>query len=174
MRLCGKIWWSLTGHRRQYNTAHALCMLGSYGYNHTLRMPYNTYCFFTATVVTRAGLDFFTPTLTVLFYWVCWFWRSELTLFLASPIQTDQICMSGCVCPVEWHEQNIRSGILKSVHWLTIVFCRAPELTLTVFLHSVNCFTGEYVNTNGYFTLGTNWFENTALVYILEDHQGSK
>jgi hypothetical protein len=27
MRLCGKIWYSQTGHRWQYNTAHALCML---------------------------------------------------------------------------------------------------------------------------------------------------
>jgi hypothetical protein len=24
---CGKIWYSQTGHRWQYNTAHALCML---------------------------------------------------------------------------------------------------------------------------------------------------
>ena len=29
---------SRTGHRRQYNTGHALCMLGNYGYKDTLRM----------------------------------------------------------------------------------------------------------------------------------------
>jgi hypothetical protein len=27
MRLCGKMWYSQTHHRRQYNTTHALCML---------------------------------------------------------------------------------------------------------------------------------------------------
>jgi hypothetical protein len=27
MRQCGKIWYSQTGHRWQYNMAHALCML---------------------------------------------------------------------------------------------------------------------------------------------------
>jgi hypothetical protein len=47
-----KIWYSQTGHRWQYNTAHALCVLDNYGYRHTLRMC-NTYCFSTATVVTR-------------------------------------------------------------------------------------------------------------------------
>jgi hypothetical protein len=50
MRQCGKIWYSRTGHRWQYNTAHALCMLdntstcrlavylGSYW--HTLTAPH--------------------------------------------------------------------------------------------------------------------------------------
>jgi hypothetical protein len=38
MRWCGKIWWSLTVHRRQYSTAHALCKLDNYGYSHTHRI----------------------------------------------------------------------------------------------------------------------------------------
>jgi len=29
MRKCGKILWSRAGHRWQYNTAHALCMLAT-------------------------------------------------------------------------------------------------------------------------------------------------
>ena len=37
-RQCAKIWYSQTGHRRQYNTAHALCMLGNKVYRHTLRI----------------------------------------------------------------------------------------------------------------------------------------
>jgi hypothetical protein len=44
-----------TGNRWQYNTAHALCMLVNLVYRHTLRMC-NTYCFSTATVVTRKRL----------------------------------------------------------------------------------------------------------------------
>jgi hypothetical protein len=47
---CGKIWWWQTGHRWQYNTAHALCMLDNKGYRHTLRIC-NAYCFSTATMV---------------------------------------------------------------------------------------------------------------------------
>ena len=30
--------YSQTGHRRQYNTAHALCMLANWGYRHTCRV----------------------------------------------------------------------------------------------------------------------------------------
>ena len=50
--IIGEVWYSQTGHRRQYNTAHALCMLDNYGYRLELRLC-NTYCFSTATLVTR-------------------------------------------------------------------------------------------------------------------------
>jgi hypothetical protein len=33
-----KIWYSQTGHIRQYNTAHALCMLDKWGYRHLLKI----------------------------------------------------------------------------------------------------------------------------------------
>jgi hypothetical protein len=45
-----------TGHRWQHNTAHALCMLHREGYRHTFRMCI-TYCFSTATTVTRTRLS---------------------------------------------------------------------------------------------------------------------
>ena len=32
VRYCRKMWGSQRSHRRQYNTAHALCMLGTWGY----------------------------------------------------------------------------------------------------------------------------------------------
>jgi hypothetical protein len=35
MRKCGKVWYSETGHSRQYNMAHALCMLDDWRYKHT-------------------------------------------------------------------------------------------------------------------------------------------
>jgi len=38
------------------NTAHALCMLHTQGYKHTLRI-YNTYCFSTTTMVARTRLN---------------------------------------------------------------------------------------------------------------------
>jgi hypothetical protein len=52
MRWCGKIWYSQTGYRWQYNMAHALCMLDNWGYRHTLRIC-NTYCLSMATMVWR-------------------------------------------------------------------------------------------------------------------------
>jgi hypothetical protein len=47
--------------------AHALCMVGNYGYRHTLRVC-NTHCFSTTTTVTprRLGVNFM-RTLAVLF-----------------------------------------------------------------------------------------------------------
>jgi hypothetical protein len=47
-----KIWYSLTGHRWPYNTAHAVWMLHNWGYINSRRIC-NTYCFSTATIVTR-------------------------------------------------------------------------------------------------------------------------
>jgi hypothetical protein len=44
------MWESLTVHGRQYNSAHARCMLRNQGYRHTLRIC-NTYCLSTVTVV---------------------------------------------------------------------------------------------------------------------------
>jgi len=35
IRYCGKIWESGAGHRRQYNTAHALFILENKGHTHT-------------------------------------------------------------------------------------------------------------------------------------------
>jgi len=43
--------------RGQNNTAHALCMLDKRGYRQTLRI-FNTYCFSTATMLTRRRLMF--------------------------------------------------------------------------------------------------------------------
>jgi len=45
-----------TGHRRQYNTAHAPCVLGNYDFKHILRICY-TYCFSTPSMVTWTRLD---------------------------------------------------------------------------------------------------------------------
>jgi hypothetical protein len=47
IRECGKIWYSQTGHRWQYNATHALCMQDKYGYRHTLRIC-NNYCLATS------------------------------------------------------------------------------------------------------------------------------
>jgi hypothetical protein len=52
MRYCGKILSSGAGHRRQYNMAHAHCMLDK----HTLTIC-NTYWFSTATMVARTPLN---------------------------------------------------------------------------------------------------------------------
>ena len=52
MRECGKIWYSQIEHRRQYNKAHALCILDNWGYRHTFRIC-NTYCFSMVITVTR-------------------------------------------------------------------------------------------------------------------------
>jgi hypothetical protein len=49
------MWCSWRGHKWQYNTTHALCMLDSEGYGHILRI-FNTYWFSTATVVKRTRL----------------------------------------------------------------------------------------------------------------------
>jgi hypothetical protein len=49
-RVCKKVEKLVTGHQWQYNTGHALCMLGNEGYRKTLRIC-NTYCFSTATKV---------------------------------------------------------------------------------------------------------------------------
>ena len=44
-----------TGHRRKYNTAHALCVLEYLGFKHTHGIC-NVYCFSTAKVVSRTRL----------------------------------------------------------------------------------------------------------------------
>jgi len=38
MRQYGKIWYSWTGHRWQYNTEHAHCMQDNWGYRHIQKM----------------------------------------------------------------------------------------------------------------------------------------
>ena len=51
-----QIWYSQTGQRGQYNTAHALCMLKTLGYTHTHTHTHricNTYWFCMATMVMR-------------------------------------------------------------------------------------------------------------------------
>jgi hypothetical protein len=52
---CGRIWYSQTGYKWQYNTAHAHCMLDTECYKHTNRI-YNTHCFSTVTMVRRTRL----------------------------------------------------------------------------------------------------------------------
>ena len=54
MRQCGKYFRS--GRATDDSTAHDHCMLGNYGYKHTL-ITYNTYCFPTATTVARTRLN---------------------------------------------------------------------------------------------------------------------
>jgi hypothetical protein len=49
-----KIWYSQTGHR--FQLAHAHRLLDNWGYKYTLRI-WNTYCFSTATLVTRTQLN---------------------------------------------------------------------------------------------------------------------
>ena len=49
--------YSRAGHRWQYNTAHAPCMLDNQGYRHTLIMC-NNYCLSTTKMVTRTCLKF--------------------------------------------------------------------------------------------------------------------
>ena len=49
------MWYRHAGHRLQYNTTHAYCMLGTQGYKHTLGMC-NNYCFSSAAVVARTRL----------------------------------------------------------------------------------------------------------------------
>ena len=44
------------GQTKDYNTAHAHCMLDTYGYKHTLRIC-NTYSFSTGTTVARTRLN---------------------------------------------------------------------------------------------------------------------
>jgi hypothetical protein len=51
-----KIWYSRRGHRWQYRTVQALCVLDNYGYKHT-RIICNTSCFSTAALVTRTRLS---------------------------------------------------------------------------------------------------------------------
>jgi len=56
MRQCGKTMQSHTSHRWQHNMTHVHCMLDNEGYRHTLRIC-NTYCYFTATMVTWMHLN---------------------------------------------------------------------------------------------------------------------
>jgi hypothetical protein len=65
MRQCAKILYFRQA--TDDNMAHALCMLDTRGYKHTLRIC-NTYCFSTVTVVTRTRLNvMFICTLSFLF-----------------------------------------------------------------------------------------------------------
>jgi hypothetical protein len=48
MSSCGKIWLSQTGHKWQYNTAHALSMVDNWGYRHTLRIHNTVFIAFPA------------------------------------------------------------------------------------------------------------------------------
>ena len=63
-----KICYNRKGHRRQYNRAHALCILDKKGYRYTLRICNNS-CFSTAAMVTWSRL-------TVMFYVNCLSWLS--------------------------------------------------------------------------------------------------
>ena len=84
-----------TDHKRQYNTAHALCMLDNWSYGHTPRIC-NSYSM--ATMVTRtrlsirlyvhrlALLTYTTHSYTVLYLLVCALWCTFSTLYFRSPI----------------------------------------------------------------------------------------
>ena len=54
--------YSQRSHRRQCNTAHALCMLDNYGYKHNFKIC-STYCFSKATTakLTRLNVTLHTP-----------------------------------------------------------------------------------------------------------------
>jgi len=71
----------LTGHRWQYNTAHAHCVLDNRLQTHLFRLR-NTYCFPIATVDTRTRLSVTLRTLCVLLVYVhrkqrCGFYSNE-------------------------------------------------------------------------------------------------
>ena len=53
-----EVTWKRLERRRNtdYNKAHAFCVLNNQGYKHTLTIC-NTYCFFSATMVTRTRLN---------------------------------------------------------------------------------------------------------------------
>ena len=76
------------GHRWPYKTAHALCMLDNYGYKHTNKIC-NTFCFSTATLVTRTPQYYVIHTLPVLFYlqakrFFFFLWRCNPTRVMSS------------------------------------------------------------------------------------------
>jgi hypothetical protein len=71
MRKCEKICYSLTGHKWQYNMAHAHCILDTQGYKHTLIIC-NTYCSFTAkmTAGTRLNITLYAHRVLFIIYWI--------------------------------------------------------------------------------------------------------
>jgi hypothetical protein len=74
----GKIWYSQIDHWRQYNMAHALCMLDNWGYRRAFTIC-NTYCFSVATMVTRnlTIVALYVYCLCCLF-WYCPIWNAVL------------------------------------------------------------------------------------------------
>ena len=89
MRQCGNILWSRTRHRRQYDMAHALCILCNYRYKHTLRIC-NPYCFPTAKMVMRTLLNV-TLYLHCLSY-VCIMYKHIHTHSSYGPVYLIHIC----------------------------------------------------------------------------------
>ena len=84
-------------HRRKYKTAHALCMLGMYGYRNTLRMC-NTYCFPTKTTVTRTRLNvtLYVPCLSCCTYSAPCFNRKHshaITMFITARHYNHNRCL---------------------------------------------------------------------------------
>jgi hypothetical protein len=71
-----KIWYRQTGHRWQYNMEQARCLLNKKSYKHTLRIC-NTYCFFTATMVTWTRLN-----VTLQEYCLSYMFVSSYTFFI--------------------------------------------------------------------------------------------
>jgi hypothetical protein len=65
------MWYSRTGHRWQYNMAHALCIPDNLGYTQS---AYNTRCFSMVTMVTRTRLS------ATVYFFLCRFWRKWLQL----------------------------------------------------------------------------------------------
>jgi hypothetical protein len=114
-----KTWYSQTGHRWQYNKAHALCMLDNQGYRHTLRIR-NTDCFSMATMLTRTRLN-----VTLYVHWlprlmsICYFGRHTVVEFgirlthphsframkAVSKLEPSESELDTLMCP-HWHTQR--------------------------------------------------------------------
>jgi hypothetical protein len=76
----------------QYNTAHAVCMLDSWGYRHALRIC-NTYCCATAIMVTRTH-----PSVTLYVHCLFFFFASEVNAFsMLGIINVSKWWQCGCL-----------------------------------------------------------------------------
>ena len=76
--------------RRQYNTAHELCMLDKYGYTHPPR-TYNSYCFCRATTVMRKcpNITFIRRPNMFVFLLPCNYFRTAFCSFFANSLKFE-------------------------------------------------------------------------------------
>jgi hypothetical protein len=115
-----KIRSSQTAHRWQYNMAHALCIPDNWGNNrHTLRI-FNTYCFSTATMVTRTRLNVtFVRTLSVLLLsYSALPSMCRLTGSLHLPTSSE--------CITNNRHYHISTGVAAFLHSITIYLYSRP------------------------------------------------